>query len=293
LLWDALYSVYEATGRPAEALQTLEQGVAKCPDDVNLRVQLSRLLCTQHRPEDAVTLLQTALQRWPASAPLHAALGFALSNAHKNEAAVAELREAIRLDFTLVDAHYNLAVGLLALGQSAEARAAAEQALTMRPDYIDAMLLLGMIEMQTGDVAAAEPTVNRLFTLRPEDPRVRPLFAGLQMYKGLAAQHAGKLDEAGKFYQTGLEAVPDYVPLLRAAGILAIKQSRFSDAVEIFRNYVRVEPKDPQGCLALGKALQGAGRMPEAREVFERGLHLAEAGGNAAQVEEFRQALNR
>jgi predicted Zn-dependent protease len=107
-----------------------------------------------------------------------------------------------------------------------------------------------------------------------------------------SAQRAGKLDDAGKFYRTGLEAVPDYVPLLRAGGILALKQARFADAGEIFQNYIRVKPKDPEGYLALGRALQGAGHTTEAHEVFERGLRLAEEGGNAAQVEELKQALD-
>ena len=68
LLRDALYSVYEKMGRPEEALRTLQQAVTDCPDDPNLRVQLSRLLCSLHQSDAAVASLQPAVQRWPANA---------------------------------------------------------------------------------------------------------------------------------------------------------------------------------------------------------------------------------
>src|SRR5262249_28750775 len=119
------------------------------------------------------------------------------------------------------------------------------------------------------------------------------MFAKMQLVKGSDAERAGQFDEAAKFYRTGLDAVPNYVPLLRAGGMLALKQSRFADAVDIFRNYIQIEPKDPAGCFMLGKALEGVGQTQEAHEILERGLHLAEGIGNAAMVEEFKRALGR
>jgi Flp pilus assembly protein TadD len=294
VLRDALYSVYEKMGRPKDALQTLQQAVTECPDDPNLRVQLSRLLCSLHRPDDAVASIQPAVQRWPADAKLRAALGFALSNAGKGEPAVTELREAIRLDPTLVEERYNLGIGLLALGQRDAARAAVQKALEMRPDYTDAMALLGVLALEDGDLAAAEPTVNRLYNLQPDDPKSQSLFGGLQLLKGMEAERTGNPVEAEKLYRSGLAVVPKYARLLRAEGLLALRQGHFPDAVESFRGYVQAQPEKTEAYFMLGEALRKAGHAEEGREVLQRGLSLAQQSGtNSPEAEVFKHALEQ
>jgi tetratricopeptide (TPR) repeat protein len=292
MLRDALYSVYEKMGRPADAFQTLQQALTECPDDPNLHVQLSRLLCSLHRPDDAVALIQQAVQRWPANAELHAALGFALSNAGKNDQAVAELQEAIRLEPTLVEERFNLAVGLLNLGQRDAARAAAQKALEMRPDYTDAMTLLGVLALEDKNLAAAEPTVNRLYALQPDDPKSQSLFCGLQLLEGMEAERSGNFAEAEKSYRSGLAVDPNYWRLLRAKGLLAIRQGHFPDAVESFCVYVHSQPEQTEAYFMLGEALLKAGQVDEGRKVLQQGLSLEQqSGANSSKIEAFKHAL--
>jgi Flp pilus assembly protein TadD len=293
LLWDALYSVYEKMGRLPEALQTLQKGVSECPDDSNLPAQLSRLLCSLHRPDDAVASLQPAVKRWPADAKLHAALGYALSNAGKNEQAVAELQEAIRLDFTLVEERYNLAVGLLALGRRDAAREAAQKAVEMRPDYTSAMAMLGVLALEDGDAAAAEPIVNRLYDLQRNDPKSQKLFCDLQWLKGAKAEQAGNVDEAEKFYRSGLAVNPNHWRLLRAEGSLAFRQGRFPEAVESLRGFLQAQPENTEAYFMLGLAFQKTGQTDEGRKVLEQGLSLEQRGTNVNRIAAFRHALEQ
>ena len=293
MLRDALYSVYEKMGRPEEALRTLQQAVTDCPDDPNLRVQLSRLLCSLHQPDAAVASLQPAVQRWPANAELHAALGYALSNASKNDQAVTELREAIRLDSTLVEAHYNLGVGLLALGQRDAARASVQTALEMRPDYTDAMTFLGVLALEDRDLASAGPIVTRLYDLQPDDPKCQSLFCGLQLLKGTEAERNRSPAEA----ETVLSLRPG-----RGSKILAVIARRrfallfaraiFSEAVESLRGYVQAQPESTERIFMLGEALSQAGQVDEGRKVLQQGLSLEQQNGNDShRVEAFKHAL--
>jgi tetratricopeptide (TPR) repeat protein len=294
LLWDALYSVNEKMGRPEDALRTLQQAVTECPDDPNLRVQLSRLLCSLHQPDAAVASVQSAVQRWPANAELHAALGFSLYNAGKNDQAVTELQEAIRLDSTLVEVRYNLAIGFLALGQRDAARTAAQKALEMRPDYTDAMALLGVLALEDGDLAAAEPVVNRLYALQPDDPKSQSLFCGLQLLQGMEAERAGNLAEAEKSYRSGLAVVPTYGGLLRAEGLLAFREGHFPDAVANFRSYLQGHPEETRAYFMLGEALRKAGQVDEGRKVLQQGLNLEQQNGaNIREIDAFKRALEQ
>jgi Flp pilus assembly protein TadD len=294
LLRDALYSIYEQTGRPAEALQTLQQAVSDCPDDPNLRVQLSRLLCSLHRPDDAVASLQPAVQRWPANAKVRAALGYALSSAGQNEQAVVELQEALRLDFTQVDVRYNLAVGLLALGQRDAARTSAQKALEMRPDYPDALAFLSTLALEDGDLVAAAPMVNRLYALQPDDPKSQALFCDLQWLKGTKSEQIGDLEQAQEWYRSGLAVNPKNWRLLRAQGVLAVRQGHLPEAIESFRGYVQAQPEKTEAYFMLGLVLKKAGQVDEARKVLQQGLSLEQQNGNnPREIEAFKHALEQ
>jgi len=293
-LRDALYSVYEKKGRLADALGALQEGVKECPDDPNLRVQLSRLLCSMHRPDDAVAAIQSAAQRWPANAKVRAALGYALSSAGKNAQAAAELQEAIRIDFTLVDERYNLAVCLLALGRRDAAREAAQKALDMRPDYADAMALLGLLALEDGNLAAAELPVSRLYAAQPDDPKARTLLCGLQLLKGSEAERAGKIVDAEESYRAGLAVDTNYWRLLRAEGLLDLRQGRFPEAVGNLRGYACAQPEKTEAYFVLGVALKKAGQADEARKTLEQGLALEQQGAsNPREIAAFKQALGQ
>lgn len=294
-LRDSLSHVYELLGRGSDARHVLEKAVAEIPDDPMMRVRLARLLSLEHRNEDAIALLRAALQRWPTEAALHAALGFSLRDAKKNAEALPAFREAVRLDPTFVEAHYHFGFCLLSLGQREAARAAVEKALAMRPDYPEALRFLGSLALEARDLPAAERHVTHLYTIRSDDPAARLLFAALQLLKGAAADTAGDLAEAEKHYVAGLAAEPDFLPLLRERGTLAMKQRKFGDAVAVFERYVQIEAEDPRGYLSLGKALEAAARSSEARGVFERGLSAAQRAGDRAkaEAEELRRLIAR
>jgi Flp pilus assembly protein TadD len=251
------------------------------------------VLRLEHRPDQAVLVLRQALLRWPNQANLHAGLGVALRTAGKNAEAVPVLREALRLDPSLVEARYNLGYCLLALGEKNAARTEVQQALLMRPDYPDALLFMSSLAIQEGDTAAAEPHVNRLYSLQPDEPDTQVLFAVLQMIKGTAAAEAGDTVQAETFYRAGLAVAPDFVPLLREAGLLAARLGHWPQAITALEHCVRLTPADSQAYLLLGNTLRSAGRTNDSRQILGQGLAVAQKAGDQAGAEEFARLLNR
>lgn len=273
---DSLCHIYELMNRLPDAQAVLEKAIVACPDEPKLPVQLARILRLEKKSPEAAAVLRTALPRWPNQAELHAALGLALRDTKDIPAAAEEFRAALRLDATLVEARYNLGYCRLVLGEADAARAEVAKALAMRPDYPEALLFLGSLALQAGDIAAAESPVERLYQLRPADADARLLFATLQLLQGNASKAAGDLLAADAHFRRGLEAAPDFAPLLREHGQLALDRKNFAEALEAFRHYVQNEPGDPAGFLLLGQTLLAVGQKPGALSAWQHGRDLAQ-----------------
>jgi tetratricopeptide (TPR) repeat protein len=254
-----LARVYIVANQPAQAVTVLRQAAADCPDDPVVREQLAMLLRTGKRHEEALAVVREALVRWPQDAALHAALGQALREAGKMPEALNASLTALQLDAGQPEACYTAAYCLFAAGRRDEAKTYLAKALEIRPDYREALLLRAGMAIEEGDVAAAEVPINRLMALRGDEGDVRLLFAALHLIKGKMARDGGNPAEAARFFRTGLEVFPEFIPLLREAGLLARSQ----------------------------------GRGEEASQLFERGLRAAAAQGNPAQAAEFRKLLGR
>ena len=164
-------------------------------------------------------------------------------------------------------------------------------AVAMRPDYPEALLFLGSLALESGDITAAAQYVEHLHAIRPEDPGARLLFATVQLLKGTEAKNAGNDTAAENLYRSGLDAAPDFGPLLLETGLVAVRHGRFANAASSFERYLRIEPADPRGYIALGKCLLATDRAAEARPVFERGLIAAKKAGAQAQIEERKRVL--
>lgn len=288
-----LATAYARGDRGADARAALQEAVIACPRDTDLFVRLAAALRAERKAAEAAAVARRSLEQWPDCAALHAQLGFALRELGENEAAVPVLQTAVHLDPGAADANYALAYSLLALKRAGEARAAVEAAVAVRPNFAEALVMLGGMAVNAGDLPAAEKVVATLHALQPDDPGSRLLAAGLQLSKGVAAEEAGDLEAAAGHFRAGLTAAPDFAPLLRENGLLAVRRGQFSDAVEMFDRYLRLERRDLRAYLWLGDALYECDRGPEARDMFERGLAAAQKAGDRARITEFSTRLDR
>jgi len=94
---------------------------------------------------------------------------------------------------------------------------------------------------------------------------------------GRIARERGQLADALTQFQTVVNQDERHSQseILRELGALYISARQFEDARRELAEYVERRPYDPEGLLHYGQALEGLGKMKEAREVYERTAEAA------------------
>jgi tetratricopeptide (TPR) repeat protein len=94
---------------------------------------------------------------------------------------------------------------------------------------------------------------------------------------GRMARDQGRLKEALLHFQTvvNLDERHSQSEILRELGALYISARQFEDARHELEEYVERRPYDPEGLYHYGQALEGLGKMKEAREAWERASEAA------------------
>jgi len=112
------------SGRPAEALEVLDRGLAVSPDDPALRANRAAALGMLGRPEEALVEARRAASVSPGDPLMRNVLGQALAVNGDWSAALAEFRAAQALDPGVPDFPIAAAISLAGLGRREEACAA-------------------------------------------------------------------------------------------------------------------------------------------------------------------------
>ena len=169
----------EGRNRIPEAEAELLAGLKLDPRASELSVNLADLYRATHRDDLAVGTLQEAIARAPDNAAAHHALGLALVRRKTYPEALDQLAEANRLAPDDARFAYVYGVALKSLGKPEDSRATLHKALERHP--WDAALLNAMLSdaLASGDVGAAAPLAGRLARLRPDDQNLARLAAQL------------------------------------------------------------------------------------------------------------------
>jgi predicted O-linked N-acetylglucosamine transferase (SPINDLY family) len=94
------------------------------------------------------------------------------------------------------------------------------------------------------------------------------------MRKGLAAQQAGRHDEARAIYQQVLAAEPKRPDALHYLGLIASQLGDFGPALDLMKWAVALRPDVPQFHANLGNALRACGRRTEAIDCYHAALRI-------------------
>jgi tetratricopeptide (TPR) repeat protein len=149
------------------------------------------------------------------------------------------------------------------------AEAAYLNAIQLAPGAVAWRHLLGYLYQQTGRLDNAEAQFAQALRIQPDD-RAAAIRLG-QVYLGL-----NRLREAREQFQ----AVEPNFPTLARQGLgeVALRERRFSEAIEHFRAVLARAPQASSIHYSLAMAYRGAGRLDEAR------THLQQRGPGAINV---------
>jgi tetratricopeptide (TPR) repeat protein len=203
----------------------------------------------------AISVLHQVVRKDPRFAAGFNNLGMALQN--KGEWLMAELmyQDALEIDPRLAPAHCNLGEIRAGSGTLDEAINHYRQALLIDPDCARGHYLLGVALLAKGRYDEADDYY-------PE--RVKPLGP----FRGPA------LREAMDFYHYARDCDPRWTPARNTLRLPPPDEARLWEAIDHFRQAVRLEPQFAMVHGALGRALLARWEFAEAEAEIRRGLEL-------------------
>ena len=305
----ALAEILARTGRFEEALAAQLEIVRRAPKDARARVFLAKLFGQRGRFEEAIRHaeaaieldpklgsayfwlgagqaslgdrgrglenLQTAVRLDPKSADHHNGLGHVYEESGDIDAAVASYRRAFEIDPAYVDARVGLA--RLRLRQHAYDDVIEQTRIVIRddPKNADAYFYLGCALDKTGAALEAAELLAGAIEKIPTDAYLYDLLAGIQF-------RAGAFDKAESTARAGLRADARFAPLhYRLAGIFKTT-NREAEAIEAFREAIRIDPEYAEAHCDFGLLLaRMGGRFAEAVPLIRRGHELGRKRGAA------------
>jgi len=251
-------------------------------------IALGQKLLVAKRYSEAYELFTAFLDKWPREAA--ALYGAALAAFNLGHAAEAEpLARAAADDFNNnADANANgvkprlnerfrgadalvlLAVIQGARGDDTAALKTVERAASLAPEHFDAQFTLGRALYGVGNATGAAQAFRAALKLRPDDARA--LF-----FLATALEGAGDTDAALAAYRDLARQHPQAAEGHLGLGVLLIKRggTEVEKGIAELRSAVRIDPKQYEAQVTLGRALLNQKLTVDAIEPLKRAAELA------------------
>ncbi|KPJ92841.1 MAG: hypothetical protein AMJ53_08580, partial [Gammaproteobacteria bacterium SG8_11] len=193
----------------------------------------------QHQSRAAIIELKNALQVNPDNGAARALLGQIYVKVGDGESAEKELDRALKLGLNSDDVKLHLARAKLLQGKFQEVidENRNEQNSELLVEVADAYLSLG--DRENAGVYLAKASASQ-----PDTISAKLIKAKLTMMQG-------DYDTANATLQEILNSAPDYPEAWRYLGMLAMQQTRFSDAENAFQKVIELEKSDMVSTLAI------------------------------------------
>lgn len=312
---DRLAEAYGNLGRaalfylqPELADACLLNAAALAPDDYRWHYYLGAQHHDARRLPEARDSLERALELEAGDGASLIRLGRVLLLSDQPERAAAAFESARVKKPWAPAALYGLGQAAARRGEPETAVSFFKQALEVQPEAAEIRQQLGLAYREAGRLDAAREQLAARATgqLTFPDPLIEELqndFANSAVYRGLAAEGAGRFQEAAREYAKAVEGNPDNPVFHQALGSVLNTLGDQDGAIREFGEAVRLDPEAAMARVSLGRALAArdgftqevAAQFEAAREVAPNlkearvglGQALAKLGRFAEAVAEF------
>jgi tetratricopeptide (TPR) repeat protein len=195
------------------------------------------------------------------AAQYHAVTAFAQGKMNQPAAAIEAIRRALQVDDS--SPHYwNFLIGeLIQTDQNPQALAEAIRAQKKLPDHADIQFLFALASYHVSESPLSGLALRNLREADPDSPRVL-------LAEGLLYRKQGKNEEAtGAFKRAAERGVPDAHLLL---GIVYGENGEYEAAEREFREAEKLNPRNGQVLLEMGKLFVARGELEQARIRLEK-----------------------
>jgi len=251
----------------------------------------------------------------PRCAIAHNNLGLILSDQGKTAEAIAEYRQAIELNPEALGArgnfgqvlgslYTNLGKALFVQGRTAEAVAAYRKALEIDPEVPEAHNNLGVALASQGQIKEAVAHYRQALKINPDYAQARSNLeavlggssrggeaaSGL-VNDGVALARQGRTEEAIALFRQALRVDPRSANAHIDLGVALAAQGKAQESIAEYRQALAIAPDSALAHNNLGFALAGQGRLKEAVVEYRQALKINPDDAQAAY--NLREALSR
>lgn len=143
-----------------------------------------------------------------------------------------------------------------------------ENAVRINPKSVAGYIVLGSLWDVQKNQAKAAPYYREALKIDPQAPVAANNLAWI------LAETGGNLDEALKLAQIAREKMPDSSSVADTLGWVLYKRGAYRSAIDLFRECVRLEPKNPVYHYHLGMTYFKAGDRQGAKDALSEATRL-------------------
>jgi Flp pilus assembly protein TadD len=185
------------------------------------------------------------------------------------------LREAAKLDPKNPTIFYNLAGLYLSRGDIRSALEAVNRCIALRPEDLSFLHRLGEIHFAAGNYADAAEVFEQIAGKNPK-------FNEVLFHLGTVYAMQERWELAEDSLRKAVKLYPSHSSLETNLANVLIMQQKFAEAASLLESVERREPS-AETSLALGIALEGAGKLEQAASSYRRAKELGSTDPQLAQ----------
>ena len=241
------------------------QALNEHPRDANLLCLLGASLIRQQKPQEAEHTLSRAVRIYSDFSRAHEGLAEALIMQGRLPEALEALERAAELEPGSASIRTKKAKVLTYMGKGDDATREFEESFRLTPHRED--LVRGLSLQRMGNVREAEKVFRDVLLKDPANVDALRLLAGVAM-------RAKQWGDAEMLLDRALELAPDYYQGWMDLGAARQEQDKTEEAVEAFRNVMRLEPHRPNGYASAGTAYAMLGEHDAAMELLLKAVDI-------------------
>ncbi|MBV8780087.1 MAG: tetratricopeptide repeat protein [Phycisphaerae bacterium] len=255
-------------GKLPEA-EALYRSVIAADPNVAEAWQLLGLLHTQSsRPSEAVEFLRRAIALNPHAAHYYVNYANALRLTQQHDAAIAAARKAIDLRPTLPSGYNILGVIYRDQQELEKAITAFERAVQLAPDSPDGWANLGLVFVSADRFSEAIRPLQRALSTFANH-------AELHHAMGRALGGMGEQELALAEFEQARTLEPAMMEAYQSAAVILIYQRRLTEAIELLRNALQINPENGVTHANLANALNDQGYSDAAAVEYDKAVTLS------------------
>jgi protein O-GlcNAc transferase len=269
----ALAEFYWQSGQTASGNKTMDEALAKFPDDPDLPARYGRALIEQERFLDGAEKLESARKKGAQGVALLLLLGDAYRQGGRADASLEVFTAAAHANPASGDARAELGRALSRAGAYDRALPELEAAVQLAPKSSDVLLDYGRALESLGRLDEAEAAYRSAVKLSPNLPRGHYALGRLLLRQGRKAEGDAELARHRSLYEQGLKKVSE-LESKRAELALGWSELHEGKAEAALSRFTAL-PESVDTLLGRAEALSRLERHAEALRVLERARTLA------------------